>query len=132
MMPLYSLALFLSLLAAAPWWLYRMFTTERYREGLLQRLGRVPMALRTYVEGKRTIWLHAVSVGEVLAASSLIAQLQSELGSELAARDLHHHAQPASSWPANASRRKASSTSRSISVLPCATGCARSSLSFSS
>ena len=71
---LYSVALFLVLLIGSPYWIFRMATSGKYREGLSERLGFVPGRLRKH--GKQpVIWLHAVSVGEVLAASSLIAQL---------------------------------------------------------
>jgi 3-deoxy-D-manno-octulosonic-acid transferase len=76
----YSALLTLGLLLGAPWWLFRMATTERYREGLRQRLGFVPAALRAVVSGKRVVWLHAVSVGEVLAATRLVAELGAALG----------------------------------------------------
>jgi len=76
----YSLALTLGLVLAAPWWLLRMATTQRYREGLRQRLGAVPAALRQAVQGKRVVWVHAVSVGEVLAASRLVGELEATLG----------------------------------------------------
>jgi 3-deoxy-D-manno-octulosonic-acid transferase len=76
----YSLALTLGLVLAAPWWLLRMATTRRYREGLRERLGAVPAALREAVRGKRTVWVHAVSVGEVLAASRLVGELECALG----------------------------------------------------
>jgi 3-deoxy-D-manno-octulosonic-acid transferase len=75
----YSLALTLALLLASPWWLVRMLSTGRYREGLAQRLGRVPTALREAAAGKRVLWLHAVSVGEVLAATRLVTDLESAL-----------------------------------------------------
>ena len=42
----YNLALLAALVAGAPWWLWRMATTEKYREGLWERLGRVPERLR--------------------------------------------------------------------------------------
>lgn len=80
LMLLYSTALTLGLLLSSPWWLLRMLTTERYREGLAQRLGCVPQQLRTAVEGKQVVWLHAVSVGEVLATSRLVTELESALG----------------------------------------------------
>ena len=66
MLVFYSLALLLVLVVGAPWWLFRMATSGKYREGLRERLGFVPRRLRI---GERVIWLHAVSVGEVLAAS---------------------------------------------------------------
>ena len=79
-MLLYSLGLTVALVISAPWWLLRMATTERYREGLWQRLGGVPAALRKAVQGKRVVWVHAVSVGEVLAASRLVGELEAALG----------------------------------------------------
>jgi 3-deoxy-D-manno-octulosonic-acid transferase len=78
-MTLYSAALTLGLLVASPWWLLRMATTSRYREGLMQRLGRVPDTLRSITARKRVLWIHAVSVGEVLAASHLVSELEAEL-----------------------------------------------------
>jgi 3-deoxy-D-manno-octulosonic-acid transferase len=69
-MPLliYSFALFVVLLLGLPYYLLAMATNGKYREGLSERLGWVPDRLR---EGdtRQTIWVHAVSVGEVLAAS---------------------------------------------------------------
>lgn len=69
----YNLALLAALVASAPWWLWRMATTQKYREGLAERLGRVPARLRG--GEPPLIWLHAVSVGEVLAVSRLVAEM---------------------------------------------------------
>jgi len=70
----YSFALLLVLLLGWPYWLLQMATKGKYREGLSERLGWVPSRLR---EGdtRRTIWVHAVSVGEVLVASRLVKEL---------------------------------------------------------
>jgi len=76
----YSALLTLALALSSPWWLLRMATTQRYREGLRQRLGAVPKSLRAVVQGKRVVWVHAVSVGEVLAASRLVGELEAALG----------------------------------------------------
>ena len=76
MLPLYSLALLIALVISAPVWLWRMATQGKYRAGLKQRLGRIPQALHQTVKEKKVIWLHAVSVGEVLAASRLITDLE--------------------------------------------------------
>ena len=73
----YNLALLVALVVGAPWWLLRMATTQKYREGLGARLGRVPQ-----LEGQRDrplIWVHAVSVGEVLAVSRLVKTLDAVL-----------------------------------------------------
>jgi 3-deoxy-D-manno-octulosonic-acid transferase len=76
----YSALLTLALTLSAPWWLTRMVTTQRYREGLQQRLRFVPPAMRAYASEHRIVWLHAVSVGEVLAAGRLITELETALG----------------------------------------------------
>ncbi len=78
-MTIYSALLSLALILSAPWWLWRMLTSGRYRAGLAGRLGVVPRELERAVAGRHTIWLHAVSVGEVLAAERLIRQLQAAL-----------------------------------------------------
>ncbi len=54
-----------------------MATTQKYREGLMERLGWV-----RGLEGQRgrpLIWVHAVSVGEVLAVSRLVKALDAAL-----------------------------------------------------
>jgi 3-deoxy-D-manno-octulosonic-acid transferase len=75
----YNLALLAALVVGSPWWLWRICTTQKYRDGLVERLGRVPARLGEpgpQLDGGRpVIWLHAVSVGEVLAASRLVDEL---------------------------------------------------------
>jgi len=72
---LYSAAAAVALVLSAPLWLVQMARHRKYRAGLGERLGRVPARLRTGNAG-RVIWVHAVSVGEVLAVSGLIAELR--------------------------------------------------------
>ncbi len=79
---LYNLMLLAGLLVSAPWWLWRLATTEKYREGLRARLGGVPAGLLRSLDAERgrpVIWLHAVSVGEVLAVSRLVSELDGNL-----------------------------------------------------
>jgi 3-deoxy-D-manno-octulosonic-acid transferase len=78
MLVLYSLALLLVLVAGTPYWLFRMATGGKYREGLGERLGFIPVRMRRK-NAEPVIWLHAVSVGEVLAASRLIEELSIRL-----------------------------------------------------
>jgi 3-deoxy-D-manno-octulosonic-acid transferase len=68
----YNVAMLAALVLGAPWWLWKMATTHKYREGLMERLGRVPHRLNL---SQPIIWLHAVSVGEVLAVSRLVSDL---------------------------------------------------------
>jgi 3-deoxy-D-manno-octulosonic-acid transferase len=73
----YNLALFAAFALTAPWWLWRTAVTRKYREGLKERLGEVPARVARMREegGLPVIWLHAVSVGEVLAVSRLVSEI---------------------------------------------------------
>jgi 3-deoxy-D-manno-octulosonic-acid transferase len=73
-MMVYSSLLLAALVLGAPYWLVRMATSGRYRAGLRGRLGWVPEGLRAAVAGRAVVWVHAVSVGEVLAAAQLVRE----------------------------------------------------------
>jgi 3-deoxy-D-manno-octulosonic-acid transferase len=77
----YNVALLAGMAASLPWWLWRMATVNKYRDGWRERLGRVPRKLEAVSgdTGQRAIWLHAVSVGEVLAVSRLVKELDAAL-----------------------------------------------------
>ena len=62
-------------IAVSPIVLYRMIRHGRYRTGWGQRFGRVERKDRQ----KKCIWLHAVSMGEVNAAQTLLAQIEKQL-----------------------------------------------------
>ncbi len=74
----YSLVLAVVLLLGAPYWLFRMATSGKYREGLSGRLGFVPKRLLAR-SGEPVVWVHAVSVGELLAAARMIEELRMKL-----------------------------------------------------
>ena len=86
-MIVYSLLLGLAVVVSTPWWLWRMATSGRYREGLAGRLGVVPAGLDETIARRAAsaglVWLHAVSVGEVLAAQRLVAELKIALPGHL-------------------------------------------------
>jgi 3-deoxy-D-manno-octulosonic-acid transferase len=75
----YSALLLAVLVVGAPYWLMRMVSSGRYRAGLAGRLGRIPDGLRAAVAGRQVVWIHAVSVGEVMAATQLIRELRTAL-----------------------------------------------------
>ncbi len=79
MMLLYSAALGVALAAGSPFWLWRMMRHKHYRHGLPERLGRVPLRLRAVLGHAPVLWVHAVSVGEVAAATHLVHRLSHEL-----------------------------------------------------
>jgi len=69
----------LYLLAAAaysPVVIYRAVRYKRYRTGWDQRLGKITRRSPT----KKCIWLHAVSVGEVNAAKTIVKELENKFG----------------------------------------------------
>ena len=72
----YSALLAAALLLGSPYWIFQMLRHGKYRRGLGERLGILPLRIRA--QTKRSIWIHAVSVGEVLAVSELVRQLRSE------------------------------------------------------
>ena len=83
----YSFLLTVTLVLGAPYWLFRMATSGRYRAGLRGRLGIIPFELRAQVASMRVerrgggglrplMWIHAVSVGEVLAAARLVEEFK--------------------------------------------------------
>ena len=64
------------MLASLPYWLFQMARHGKYRRGLAERLGRLPSRLRLPGERELVIWIHAVSVGEVLAVAGLVEELR--------------------------------------------------------
>jgi 3-deoxy-D-manno-octulosonic-acid transferase len=73
---LYSALLAATLVLGSPYWIYEMLRHGKYRKGLRERLGFVPLRLRD--DNRPSIWVHAVSVGEVLAVSELMRRLGTE------------------------------------------------------
>lgn len=62
----------LAVLAYSPVIIYRAVRHKRYRTGWAQRFGQISRRSPS----KKCIWIHAVSVGEVNAAKTIIAELQ--------------------------------------------------------
>jgi 3-deoxy-D-manno-octulosonic-acid transferase len=79
-MAVYTTLLRVGLVLSSPYWLTRMAVSGHYRAGLDERLGEVPPKLKEAILRHEVIWLHAVSVGEVLAAGRLITQIEKALG----------------------------------------------------
>ena len=64
-------------LAITPWVVYRMVRYRRYLAGWSHRFGRI---VRKDPALRKCIWLHAVSVGEVNAAKTIVKELESRFG----------------------------------------------------
>ena len=80
MYALYSALLALVLAITLPYWLLQMLRHGKYRAGLRQRFGALPPHL-AMARKERTIWVHAVSVGEVVASSGIVETLRQEFPS---------------------------------------------------
>jgi 3-deoxy-D-manno-octulosonic-acid transferase len=72
---IYSALLAAGLLVSLPYWLLQRLRHGKYRAGLGERLGRIPPRLLAST-ARPTIWVHAVSVGEVLAVGGLVTELR--------------------------------------------------------
>ena len=73
----YNLLLMVLTVVLFPYILFRVITVQKYRGGITQKLGRVRKRVLRIIRGTgRPIWVHAVSVGEVMAAHPLIRELK--------------------------------------------------------
>ncbi len=72
---LLDMVYFLAAIAVSPILAYRVVRHGRYRTGWAQRFGKVSRK----APHKKCIWLHAVSMGEVNAAKTLVAQIEKQL-----------------------------------------------------
>lgn len=75
---LYSALLGLAMLASLPYWIFQMAVRGKYRKGFAERMGYVAARLRLPEGSEKAIWVHAVSVGEVLAVAKLVEQLKTD------------------------------------------------------
>jgi len=71
----YDLLYALLLLLGAPFVLFMLAASPRWRAGLFQRMGFCPERRGD----ARALWIHGVSVGEVLAAKELVVLLEREM-----------------------------------------------------
>jgi len=71
---LYSIVTLVVFVAASPYFLYQALRHNKYVGSIGQRLGYLPVSFN--LDGDESIWVHAVSVGEVLSARPLISELR--------------------------------------------------------
>jgi 3-deoxy-D-manno-octulosonic-acid transferase len=73
---LYNLLLIVTTIVLSPYILFKLITVPKYRGGISQKLGRIRKGVLRVLNNTRPIWVHAVSVGEVMAAHPLIRDLR--------------------------------------------------------
>jgi 3-deoxy-D-manno-octulosonic-acid transferase len=71
---LYSFLTGVVFVMASPYFLYQALRHNKYVGSIAQRLGYLPVSFN--LDGDESIWVHAVSVGEVLSARPLISELR--------------------------------------------------------
>jgi len=71
---LYSVVTLLFLVVLSPYFVYQAMRHNKYLGCLGQRFGYLPVSFN--LDGDQSIWVHAVSVGEVLAARPIISELR--------------------------------------------------------
>src|ERR1700757_4152163 len=70
----YSLLTLLVFVVVSPYFVYQAIRYRKYIGSLRQRLGYLPISFN--LDGEESIWIHAVSVGEVLTAGALLPELR--------------------------------------------------------
>jgi 3-deoxy-D-manno-octulosonic-acid transferase len=73
---IYNLVLIIATVVLSPVILFKLITVPKYRGGITQKFGQLRKGVMKVVRGTRPIWIHAVSVGEVMAAHPLIRELR--------------------------------------------------------
>jgi len=71
---LYSVLVLAFFVALSPWFLYQAIRHRKYTGSLSQRMGYLPVSFN--MDGEPSIWIHAVSVGEVLSVRPLARELR--------------------------------------------------------
>jgi 3-deoxy-D-manno-octulosonic-acid transferase len=74
MYSLYSVLVLVLAVLASPWFIYQAVRYKKYVRSLGQRMGYLPVSFN--IDADESIWIHAVSVGEVLTARPLISDLK--------------------------------------------------------
>ena len=70
----YTALIVLFALVVSPWLAYQALRYRKYVGSLAQRMGYLPVSFN--IDGEPSIWIHAVSVGELLTARPLITALR--------------------------------------------------------
>ncbi len=73
---LYDILLHISVFVLLPYFVVKMFTAKKYREGIPERFGFIKAEKIRAAAGSPLIWIHAVSVGETKAVAPVVKSLK--------------------------------------------------------
>jgi 3-deoxy-D-manno-octulosonic-acid transferase len=75
----YNLLFTIFFVASAPYYFWRMSRRGNWQTGFQERFGKYPTRLKAALTNRHTLWIHAVSVGEVNVATQLIRVIEARL-----------------------------------------------------
>jgi 3-deoxy-D-manno-octulosonic-acid transferase len=73
---IYNILFAVFFVLSSPYYFWRMYRRGNWMRGFAQRLGRYDSKLKQALTNRQTIWMHAVSVGEVNICTHLIKALE--------------------------------------------------------
>ncbi len=75
----YNLLFTIFFVASSPYYFWRMSRRGNWQAGFQQRFGKFSSKLKSALTNRHTLWIHAVSVGEVNIATQLIRAIEARL-----------------------------------------------------
>jgi 3-deoxy-D-manno-octulosonic-acid transferase len=76
---LYNILFLAGFLLSSPYYFFRMQRRGHWRQDFFQRFGKYPPHVKQFLTNSHTLWIHAVSVGEVGLCTQLIYALEPRL-----------------------------------------------------
>ena len=76
---LYNILFAICLVLSAPYYFLRMWRRGNWQWGFIERFGKYDTSLKQAISNRQTLWMHAVSVGEVNVCTQLIRALEPRL-----------------------------------------------------
>jgi 3-deoxy-D-manno-octulosonic-acid transferase len=76
---LYNILFAICLVLSAPYYFLRMWRRGNWQWGFTERFGKYDTGLKQAITNRQTLWMHAVSVGEVNVCTQLIRALEPRL-----------------------------------------------------
>ena len=75
----YNILVLIVVVLAVPVFLYRLIREKGFGERLKQSFGFLPAETLNRVAHKNAIWLHAASVGEIVATSPIVKEIKKQM-----------------------------------------------------
>lgn len=76
---LYNILFTIFFVVSSPYYFYRMQRRGNWEKGFRQRFGKYDSKFKQAITNRHTLWMHAVSVGEVNVCTQLIRELEPRL-----------------------------------------------------